>query len=472
MKRLILVIPFLVLALAGTTLAAQDPEIRELIDRMRALEETVESQRQEIEFQRGEIEGLKAGQAGSRGPRRYEPVALRSPGEAEYGVSDERLQEVVKDYLGTEQGKKLITDTSPFKLKAGYKKGKGFYLETLDEKFKMYIYNRLQVRYTFADNDESSDTSSFRIRRYKIKFAGHAFTKDLTYKVQWNLASNSGAGKLEAAWANYKLTDYLQLRGGQYKVPYNRQELTSSAKQLLVDRSLANDEFNFSYDIGVMAHARPLGGLLEYNLAVMQGAGANATKNTNTQMLYAARFVLSPLGKFDSYVESDLKHHETPKLALGGAVAYNDGKKMFLDDKVRTFNRGVSTKQATVDLIFKWRGLALMGDGYWRRVDAHTGESDFRGGGIDATGYTLQAGYFVPTSYLQKRLEFGGRYSHVDPDTSTSNDYKYEVGGGMNWYFNGQNNKFQADIRRVFTKQPSDSDERDTEFRLQYQLVF
>ncbi|MEE9515063.1 MAG: hypothetical protein V3V54_03440, partial [Candidatus Brocadiales bacterium] len=197
MKRLILVIPFLMLALAGTTLAAQDPEIRELIDRMRALEETVESQRQEIEFQRGEIEGLKAGQAGSRGPRRYEPVALRSPGEAEYGVSDEKLHEAVKDYLGTEQGRKLITDTSPFKLKAGYKKGKGFYLETLDEKFKMYIYNRLQVRYTFADSDESGDTSSFRIRRYKIKFAGHAFTKDLTYKVQWNLPSNSGTGKMK-----------------------------------------------------------------------------------------------------------------------------------------------------------------------------------------------------------------------------------------------------------------------------------
>ncbi len=474
MRRLFLIVLFIVPALAGTTLAAQDPDIQQLIERMQALEETVKGQRQEIKAQRGEIEALKTGRGLVGEGSRYEPVAYRSNNTAdpEYGVSGEELQDAVKSYLETEQGRELITEASPAKIKAGYKIGKGFYLETLDEKFKLQIYNRLQVRYTYEDSDESDDTSSFRIRRYKVKFTGHAFTKDLTYKVQWNLPSNSGMGKLEYAYANYKMTDYLQLRGGQYKVPYNRQELTSSAKQLLVDRSLANNEFRFSYDIGVMAHAIPFGGLFEYNLAVMQGAGANATKNTNTQMLYAARFVVSPLGKFDNYVESDLLHHETPKLALGGAFAYNDGKKMFVDNAIRTFNRGVSTKQATVDLLLKWRGFAFMGDGYWRRLDAHSGESNFRGGGIDATGYTLQAGYFVPVSYLRKRLEFAGRYSFVDPDTSTSGDYEYEAGGGMNWYLRGQDMKFQADIRRITTKKPSASEEKDTEFRLQYQLIF
>ncbi len=473
MKRALLVIPFLMLALSGKTLAAQDPDLQYLIDRIQALEKTVESQNDAIESHRLEIEELKAGQ-GRSAAGGYQTVGYKSsnPGDAGYGVSEEGLHDAVKDYLSTEQGKKLITDASPAKVKLGYKIGKGFYLETLDERFKLQIYNRTQVRYTFATNDDSRDTSSFRIRRHKVKFSGHAYTKDLTYKVQWNLPSNSGRGKLESAYANYRLMDWLQLRGGQYKVPYNRQELTSSAKQMFADRSLANDEFNLSYDIGVMAHGRPMNGLFEYNLAMMQGAGVNQTSNSNNQMLYAARLVVSPLGRFNSYSESDLEHLETPKLALGGGFATNNGTRIFFGDETRTFNRDVNVKQATVDLILKWRGFTFLGDGYWRRLDAHTGESGFRRNGINANGYTLQAGSFVPLPYVRKRLEFGGRYSFVNPDTDVSKDSQYETGGGMNWYFNGQSNKLQADIRRITTKRQSKDDVKDTEFRLQYQLVF
>ncbi|MCB7129914.1 MAG: hypothetical protein J3T61_10305, partial [Candidatus Brocadiales bacterium] len=61
MRRLFLIVLFIVPALAGTALAAQDPDIQQLIERMQALEETVKDQRQEIKVQRGEIEALKTG---------------------------------------------------------------------------------------------------------------------------------------------------------------------------------------------------------------------------------------------------------------------------------------------------------------------------------------------------------------------------------------------------------------------------
>lgn len=462
MTRLALVIFFLVLTLSSKTLAAQDSELQQLIERIQSLEETVELQNRELESQRIELEELRSQQD------RHNDLGYRSG--IEYEIPEERLQGAVEEYLNTEEGKELVAKSSPAKVRAGYKGG--FYLETLDDKFRLDIHGRTQVRYTFATNDDSRDTSSFRIRRQRITLKGHAFVKDLTYRVMWDLAPDSGRGTLLDAYANYKVTDWLQLRGGQYKVPYNRHEITSSGKLQFVDRSIANAEFNLFWDIGVMAHSKPMGGLLEYYLAMMTGAGANITTNTNNKMLYVARLVVNPLGEFNSYSYSDLVHYETPKLALGVAFATDNGEKLFIDSSVRTFNRDANVKQATVDLMFKWRGFSFFGDGYWRELNTHSGESGFRRNGINANGYTLQAGYFVPLPYVQKHLEFAGRYSYVDPDTKTRKDSEREVGGAINWFFNGHSNKLQADVRRITTKQQSKEDIKDTEFRLQYQLVY
>lgn len=449
MRTLFLTV-FFVSALSCPAFAAQDPQIQELLDRIQALEKTVERQNRELGFQRKEIESLE---------------------EVGYKPSEDHLESVVKSYLETDSGKKAIAEGSPTKIKAGYKIGKGFYLESLDEKFKLYINNRLQVRYTYDDAEGEKNTSSFRIRRHKVKFTGHAFTKRLTYKVQWNLPDKDGRGLLEDAYANFKFTDFFQMRGGQYKVPYNREELISSGKQQFVDRSIASEEFNLDRDIGVMFHAKPMKGLFEYNLAVMTGAGKNQKKNTNDAMLWTARFAVNTLGKFNAYSESDLEYEENPKLALGAAFATDDGSKMFVRDSVRTFNRDANTRQVTGDLLFKWRGFSFLGAGFWREINTHAGESGFSRRGTNANGYTLQAGYFVPTPLLQKHLEFAGRYSQFDPDTRARKDTEREWGGGVNWFFKGHNNKLQADVVKLINERSLD-DKDDLEFRIQYQLVF
>ena len=474
MRRLFLIVLFIVPALAGTALAAQDPDIQQLIERMQALEETVKDQRQEIKVQRGEIEALKTGRGLIRKGSRYEPVAYRSNNTAdpEYGVSGEELQDAVKSYLETEQGRELITDASPAKIKAGYKIGKGFYLETLDEKFKLQIKNRIQIRYTYQDSDDLRDTNSFRIPRSRITFAGHAFTKDLTYKVQWGLPAFEGRGRLKDVYVNYRIEDFLRLRGGQFKVPFNRQKLNSSAKLQFVVRALANNEFELGRDIGVMAHATPMNGLFEYDLAMLQGAGINQVRNSNNEFMYAARVAVNPLGKFDAYSEPDLVYEEDPKLALGGAFVWNNGRRMFVRGAIRDFNRNITLRQYTADLRFKWRGFSLLGEFYWRNVGAHAGGTLFQQGSNVGYGYTSQAGYFVPLPYVRKHLEAAGRYSFIEPNTNTSGDREREVGGGAGWYFKGNNNKLQADIMRITRERASSSDLHDMEVRLQYQVIF
>ncbi|MDO8127794.1 MAG: hypothetical protein Q6359_11290, partial [Candidatus Brocadiales bacterium] len=91
MKRLFLMVPLVILVLSGTTLATQDPQLQQLIDRLQALERTVESQDREIESQRAELESLKADKL-SGDVSRYETAEYgsRSEGVPEYEVPEER----------------------------------------------------------------------------------------------------------------------------------------------------------------------------------------------------------------------------------------------------------------------------------------------------------------------------------------------------------------------------------------------
>ncbi|GAN33928.1 MAG: hypothetical protein DYG83_13195 [Candidatus Brocadia sp. AMX2] len=484
MKKSVFVILFFVLGLSDTTFAAQDPQIQYLIDRLHILEKTVNIQKEEICAQKKEIETLRDEVTTLKEEKsQVLPHLTREKCADSFAkeiredlkpISDEKSFNISNDNQSAEETNKSVADTSSSYVRVGYETGKGFYLNTVDDKYLLNIHQRTQLLYTFTDNDCSEDVSSFRIRRQRVNFEGHVFTSNLTYEVEWDLFAESGRGELKDAYINYKLADWLQLRGGQWKVPYNRQKMISSAKMQFVDRSLASEEFHLSRDIGIMMHGESVEELFEYKLAAMQGAGENEKKNDDTKHLYVTRFAINPFGKFKSYSESDLEHEKTPKLALGAAYAVNSGKQLFVRDEIMTFHNDLDVEQATVDVRLKWLGFSFISDCFWRDIDAHEGEEEgFRSGGIIANGYTVQGGCFVPVSSLQKHLEFAGRYSRIDPDTEIVNDSKSEVGFGINWFFKGHGHKLQADIRRITTQQdPPQDEKRDIEFRMQYQLIF
>lgn len=523
MKKITLTTLFFSLALSDTAFAGRDTQIHYLIDRLHSLEKTVNSQREEIRSQKREIASLRDELAAvkassdlasmpltkanennrnSASPLKRETPKQRitskhPPSEGKNqtspylanGVSagsqatepeenlpissDKKSFETSHDNQHAEEINHSMADTSSSYVRVGYETGKGFYLNTVDDRFLLHLHQRTQLLYTFTDNDRSDDISSFRIRRQRINCEGHVLSSDLTYEVEWDLFAESGRGELKDAYVNYEMTDWIQFRGGQWKVPYNRQKITSSAKMQFVDRSLASEEFHLGRDIGIMAHGEPMKGLYEYKLAAMQGAGENEKENDDTKHLYVARFAINPFGKFKSYSESDLEHEKTPKLALGAAYAINSGKQLFVRDEIMTFQNDLNVEQATADVRIKWRGFSFTGDYFWRDITAHEGEEGFRPGGIIADGYTVQGGYFVPVSSLRKHLEFAGRYSRIDPDTETTHDSASEVGFGINWFFKSHGHKLQADLRRITTHQGPPQDEKcDIEFRMQYQLIF
>lgn len=411
-----------------------------------------------------------------------------------------------------------------------YKEGTGFVINSAQNapqdyrnptpkpRFSFSLGNRLQVRYTFTDpgTPGQDESSSFRVRRFKTFMNGNAFYPWLKYKIQVNWVgfnepdTSSNEPDLEDAMIDVAYFPMLQLAAGQYKVPFDRQELTSSGAQQFVDRSIVNQRYTFSRDQGVMLH-----GLFgpekeewfEYSAGIFNGNGRNKTNNDNPEHLWVGRLYWTPMGPF-KYSESDTDNTPKPMLAIGGAYGFNpvrnstsvtrpitttipdpDNPEEMIDIATgRTLTTATRADadihRATADIHFKWRGISALADyAYETRDDkmtrvtlTETGAngsviSSMQGTGRDPNatqthGFNLQAGIFL----LPKRLEIAGRYARFNPEGSGNR--VEEARGAINYFFFSHNLKLQADGGMITRGVRNGPAQEDVEARVQAQLIF
>jgi phosphate-selective porin len=156
--------------------------------------------------------------------------------------------------------------------------------------FRLTLSGRVQTLYPYSAPDADADaklhgtapgtraepqaTSLLRIRRGRLVMEGFAHDPRLEYDVQLELAGQSVT--LKRAFANWRMANgAAQLRAGKFKVPFGRQQLTSSFQQQASDRSLVSDEFARGDDDGVMLWGLPAAGRVEYYAGVFNGEGNN-----------------------------------------------------------------------------------------------------------------------------------------------------------------------------------------------------
>jgi hypothetical protein len=336
----------------------------------------------------------------------------------------------------------------------GWKDGK----TTIESKSaRLDLSNRLQVRFTQEMPEVGDDVGSFRIRRMKTKFEGWVYTKDLGYELQLNWPDT--ANPLEDANVNYDFTSgkkELQLKAGQYKVPFGRQELTSSGSQEFVDRSIVSAEFARGRDIGVQVWGTPLGGKLDWRLGIFNGNGRTVSRNDNDKYQTNARLTFQPFGDV-KYSEGDFESSAKPLFAIAAQYESNE----------RPIAAAGSTPAHTADreivggdVVFKYRGFFLFGEIFDASTDRSGAVADF-----DHDGWNVQAGYFV----IPQKLEVAVRLAELDPNADVSNNEREERGVALGYFFNKHAHKLQADFRQLENKA---TDRTDDEFRLQYQVIF
>ena len=331
----------------------------------------------------------------------------------------------------------------------GWKDGK----TTIQSKSaQLSISNRVQVRFTEQMPEVGDDKGSFRLRRMKTKFEGWVYTKDLTYEFQINAADSSNI--LEDANVNYDFTQgkkAFQLKGGQFKVPFGRQELTSSGSQQFVDRSAVSNTFARGRDIGVQLWGAPLAGRLDWRVGVFNGNGRTVSANDNDKFQYNARLTWAPLGD-PKYSESDFESTDRPLFALAANYESNDRQGA-------TTGIDADREITGYDAVFKFKGFSLFGELFDATDDPETGADR------DLGGFHAQAGYFL----IRNKLEVAARFAELDPNNDVDNDEQEERGLALNYFWNKHAHKLQLDYRQLENKA---TNREDDEIRLQYQIIF
>lgn len=364
-----------------------------------------------------------------------------------------------------------MTDEAVETEKIKFKAGKGLSVQSKDGRFGLQLRLRAQLLYSLV-NDSGEDTTEhgLQLRRARLVFGGHFFGEHNKFKTELGLAPRDmnfkdGSPHQTPIFDWYFEFDHLQsltLRIGQYKVPYSRQRVVSSADLQLVDRSLANGEFNLDRDVGLDIRSKDfLGwGKLRYYAGVYLGEGRDPFETDDFKLFYLGRVEVLPLGLFEDYSEADFERSFKPKLSLGAAYAFIDGAKR---------NRGIlgsgptdggttDYHNATADLVFKIAGFSATGEFFFRRGTRDFGtatEVDDMGNEVPAereaarngVGWFAQAGYLIP----RLPLEFAARYGQLrrlgSGSAAPSED---ELGGGLSYYFARHPFKLQVDYFRVW----------------------
>ncbi|MFQ5657091.1 MAG: porin [Candidatus Methylomirabilales bacterium] len=342
---------------------------------------------------------------------------------------------------------------------------RGAYLKTRDGRFSLKLNTRLQFLYDAEILDNKGDKNTFRIRRARLIAGGNFLYPWLKYKTQITLEGSKAALRdyfLEATYLGW-----LKPKIGQFKVPFDREFLTSSAKLQLIERSIASSEFSLQRDVGVQISGQLLRNRLEYRVGIFNGSAANQT-NQDQDFFYAARLVVTPFGRYP-YSQGALDGPVSPRLAIGlglaGLPGLEPGERATLGGKLGSrLDVESDVLQLTPDFAWKYRGISVEAAYHFRHIDPRRpGLST-----VDSQGFFVQGGYFL----LPGHLEIASRIAWVDPNTDVADDTQREGTVGVTYFVWGHRLKAQLNYTFLKTDVPGGEDREDSLVRTMISFYF
>ncbi len=309
---------------------------------------------------------------------------------------------------------------------------------------------RIQLQYHLADpaDGDSSDQLFFRRLRPYIEGSVH---EDWKGKFQWDMGKSDLA--IKDAYFEYTGYEDSSIKIGNVTFPFSREQLTSSKKQALVERTFVGDH-NYGVpdrQAGVHGATKLMDGMLELSGAVAKGAidpsssklDFDTVVNSDDDFLegnmFGARAELFPLGHFKPE-QGDFKGDLKCAFAVAGFGWAND------DDN----NSGNVTndidKVTGVEVSAALRGGGLSLDAQYNSIkselsDAGVTHGLYQNGETTLDTYSVEGGYMV----LPGKVELVAGYSSMDADNFASAWNRTEV--GLNYYVKKHDIKYQLTYR-------------------------
>ncbi|HIA00367.1 MAG TPA: hypothetical protein EYN66_00360, partial [Myxococcales bacterium] len=235
---------------------------------------------------------------------------------------------------------------------------KGFVISSDDGNYTMKLGGRLQARFTydaidgFDPNGKEYDKSAFNIPRARLKLAGHLFDKKVTYYFQTDFGK--GKAGLKDFFTDYIVHNkWLRIRAGQWKRPFSRQQLTSSAKQEMVDRAITDKAFFAGRDIGIELHNHYIKSPeFEYALGIFNGNGIqkdNFADRLNPAMVVRLGY---NYGGIKGYSEADFE---------GGPFRFAVATSALINFDLDGNDENDTALMSELDFMMKIRGVTTSG---------------------------------------------------------------------------------------------------------------
>ena len=411
----------------------------------------------------------------------------------------EEIKTLVADVLADADTRASLLDSG---MTAGW--SDGFYLASADGRFRLNIAGQLQIRWIYNFIDEPDrHRQGFENTRTRMTFSGHVFSRDLQYLVRTEFTRNepqlvNGLNFVQDAWVRFQLTDGVGIRVGQFKVPFNREELVSSAHQLAVERSVVNESYNLGRTQGVElviaddvhrlaisindGASDSLGGFTSAGggvaTAVVQVGDPihNNALFQDVEYSIQARYEYILAGSREQF-EDFTSPIDEPFAAMWGIAGHSqlteaNGMLTATRDEIRWL-------AITTDLSIEFGGANLFGSFTYHYVD----RAGFAGQ-FNMFGIVVQGGYYItPKWEVFARYEWGEADSKNDLFVNSNN--LSVVTFGANYYFDGHGAKWTTDIGFALNEisdewdfslpgyrvQSSDSAPQIV-FRTQFQLLF
>ncbi len=207
------------------------------------------------------------------------------------------------------------------------------YFKSADGQHKIELHGRLNFDVRAYENDaraldsnrsnEKSDRldllTRMLVRRARLGVDA-TFFKYLDMKVEGEFAEVGSASNADSkfqltdGYAELKYWPEFRVRGGQFKIPFSFEELTSSRFIDFVERSVVNNLVP-ARDVGAMFHGSLFEGTLEYAAGIFNGTGQNNPEKNDSKD-YTGRLLVRPFKQIDIPL--------LQKLHLAGHMTYGD----------------------------------------------------------------------------------------------------------------------------------------------------
>jgi hypothetical protein len=173
----------------------------------------------------------------------------------------------------------------------------------------------------------------FLVRRARVSFAGRALLPYLNYMLEVEggqeprpvgptLDTTTDSVRLTDAYVALNVSEAVNLRFGQFKVPFDLFYLMNERYPMFAERPAGTDRFAPQRDVGISYSGSALDRRANWYLALMNGNGANRPGNDNSKYLLAVRAEYQNAGGF-RYRATAGEHPDHLEWTVGAAYLNN-----------------------------------------------------------------------------------------------------------------------------------------------------